>query len=89
MIFPKHLNSLHLTHNQHKAYYETLEQYIARDDGGIDHFESVDDYLEAIRLDEVWELQWYPHTPIGSYKVCASTLEKCLAFALKVEAETE
>ena len=31
--------------------------------------------LKAIELDSVWELQWYPDTPIGSYYVAASSLE--------------
>lgn len=34
MQLPKHKASLHLTHNQHKAYYEDIEKYIG--DRGID-----------------------------------------------------
>ena len=36
---------------------------------------SPEEKLKAIELDSVWELQWYPDTPIGSYYVAASSLE--------------
>jgi hypothetical protein len=33
---------------------------------------------ESIQTDEIWEMIWFPETPVGSYKVCAPTLEKLL-----------
>lgn len=79
-MFPKHTCSLTLTHNQHKSYYETVEKYFENPwlkDIGI----SPEDRQEMIAKDEIWELQWYPDTPVGFYCVVAPTLEKVLALA--------
>mgnify|MGYP001558436197 CR=1 FL=1 len=71
--FPEHKASLSLTHNQHKAYYEPIADYIMR----IDEHEwvSLEERDRALAADEIWELQWYPETPVGSYLLCGSTLE--------------
>lgn len=37
-----------------------------------------------IDTNEVWELQWYPDTPIGSYKVIGATLESVLKKAKEI-----
>jgi hypothetical protein len=70
---PKHAAALYITHNDHKSVYESIE-------GHYDHLDncewvSPEERLKAIEMDSVWELQWYPDTPIGSYKVAASSLE--------------
>jgi hypothetical protein len=70
---PKHAAALFLTHNDHKSVYESVEDHFGHlDDGG---WVSPEERLKAIELDSVWELQWYPDTPIGSYYVAASSLE--------------
>lgn len=64
---------LYLTHNQHKDYYETAERYI-KDREWED--EVADGALEKIiERDEVWELQVYTRTPIGSYRLLHWNLE--------------
>jgi hypothetical protein len=70
---PKHAAGLYITHNDHKNVYCTIEDHY----GYIDDREwvSPEEKLKAIELDSVWELHWYPDTPIGSYKVAASSLE--------------
>ncbi len=83
ITFPRHECGLHLTHNQHRDYYQTVEEYL-RDEARIS-FESGEERALCLELNELWELQWYPDTPIGFYCVGASTLEKCLAFALESE----
>jgi hypothetical protein len=70
---PKHAAALFLTHNDHKGVYESVEDHYG-------HLEDCDwvspeEKQKAIELDSVWELQWYPDTPIGSYYVAASSLE--------------
>jgi hypothetical protein len=87
MNLPKHKAGLYLTHNQHKDYYETVEQISVLEYMGIDKddFVSHEDYQKCIDTDELWELQWYPETPIGSHKVCGSTLEIVLQRALEIE----
>lgn len=73
MKFPAHKVSLSLVHNQHKAYYQPIADYVMP----IDEHEwiSLGERQRALDTDEIWELQWYPDTPVGSYFLCASTLE--------------
>ena len=72
---PPHKCGLFLTHNEHKDYYETVATQV--EDGRIeeDHWVSEEEKQKAIDTDEMWELQWYPDTPIGSHTLVASTLE--------------
>jgi len=77
-LLPAHKASLHLTHNQHLAYYETVEQYLSDRDFS---FQCDTDREESISSNEIWELQWYPDTPIGFYSIAAPTLGKLMAFA--------
>ena len=77
---PAHKCGLYLTHNEHRDYYETIEQWLGSRD--ID-WESDEAKQRAIGTDECWSLHWYPDTPIGSYTVAAPTLDECLEFARK------
>lgn len=83
MIFPEHKASLHLTHNQHKAYYETVESYL--DNRDCIDWVSKEQELKSYQTQELWELQWYPSTPIGSYAIYGADLDAVLAKALEVE----
>lgn len=85
MIFPKHKCGLHLTHNEHRDYYTKIENYVTEDHA--DAFKDDDAKARSVATDEIWELQWYPNTPIGFMKVSAPTLDEVLAFALEVEAQ--
>jgi hypothetical protein len=67
---PEHKCGLYLSHNEHRDFYETVEKsYKAVD------FVSPEEWHKAIAEDSVWVLQWYPDTPIGFYRIAASTLE--------------
>lgn len=83
MQFPEHKASLHLTHNQHKAYYKTVQEEI--DDGGngyeADCWVSPEQRQKAIETNECWTLQWYPHTPVGFCLLSAADLDVLLAAA--------
>lgn len=79
MWFPKHNISLSLAHNTHKNYYEPAASYL-ENLNGID-WESEEHKKRALETDEVWELQWYPDTPISSYHLAAPTFEELMAFA--------
>jgi hypothetical protein len=48
---------------------------------------SPEDMQKCIDTDDVWELQWYPDTPIGFHKVHGSSLELVMAEALRIESE--
>lgn len=83
MIFPQHKCGLYLCHNGNRDYYQTVEKYL--EDHDTADWENDDSKKRAIDTDEIWELQWYPNTPIGFYRVAAPTLEEVMAYALKVE----
>ncbi len=76
MKMPKHM-SLHITHNQHKDYYEPIDRYLA-DRHIKPGYVLPEDVEEIIKQDSIWEVQWYPITPISFYYVAAATLERCL-----------
>lgn len=76
MKWPKYM-SLHITHNQHKDYYEKIEDYL--NDGHIQPDDILpEDREEVIKQNSLWEVQWYPVTPISFYYVAAATLERCM-----------
>jgi hypothetical protein len=67
---PEHKCGLHLSHNEHLDVYETVEQFYE-----ADCFVSPEEWRKAVAEDSVWVLHWYPETPIGFYRIAASTLE--------------
>ena len=86
MKLPRHECGLYLEHNVHKDYYENLED-VLNQDCYEDMLQEEKD--EIIAADSLWTLQWYPDTPIGFYRVAASTLEKVLAKAMEVDNENK
>jgi len=85
-MFPKH-QSLFITHNQHKSYYETIEQYLEPYDWD-DDWVSEEQKQKSLETQELWELQWYPDTPISFYKVMGADLDVVLAKALEIESSS-
>jgi hypothetical protein len=79
---PEHKCGLHLSHNEHRDVYETVEQFYESDD-----FISEEEWHKAVAENSVWVLHWYPNTPIGFTRIAASTLE-ALETALKKEKNT-
>lgn len=77
-IFPKHEASLHITHNQHKAYYEPIEQYIADQNISDDEWATPTSKDRAIKTNSIWEVQWYPNTPVGFCIIYGATLDEIL-----------
>jgi hypothetical protein len=63
-----------VTHNEHKLYYQTAKQFIEEEYVKA-AFLSQDEIDKAIETDEIWSVQWYPDTPIGSCMLYASTLD--------------
>lgn len=86
--FPEHKASLSLTHNDHKSYYKTVQEFI--DEGDYDRAEhswvSAEQRQKAIDTNECWVLQWYPETPVGYSILFAADLDALLAAALATEA---
>ena len=67
---PEHKCGLHLSHNEHRDVYETVEAFYDPDD-----FISPEEWHKAVAEDSVWVLHWYPVTPVGFNRIAASTLE--------------
>jgi hypothetical protein len=67
---PEHKCGLHLSHNEHRDVYETVEEFYDAED-----FVSPEEWHKAVAENSVWVLHWYPETPIGFHRVAASTLE--------------
>jgi hypothetical protein len=85
VLLPQHACSLTLEHNRHKDYYQSASEWwteeLARHGEDAWNWPSDEARQRAIDTDEVWLLQWYPHTPIGSYSIAAPTLAELLAHA--------
>ena len=84
MKLPRHDGGgLTLEHNPQLGVYESVSQYAEH------HFMLYEwppgERDKAIATNELWVMQWYPDTPIGSYVCAASTLEALLAYANRDE----
>ncbi len=82
-LLPPHKASLSITHNQHLAYYETAEQYMTGRESSGEAWAWPDEQARqrCIDTNEIWEMQWYPDTPIGSHSIAAPTLKELLDYA--------
>lgn len=84
-LYPRHAASLHIEHNPHKAYYSKIEDEEGENGGcfGAD-WVSLEQRAKAIETDNVWVVQWYPDTPVGSYRRCGADLDVVLAAAREI-----
>ena len=83
--WPRHKVSMHITHNNHLSYYETVERALECGTYDAKDFIDPNEMAAAIANNEVWEIQWYPDTPIGSYTVLATTFERAIEHARKIQ----
>ncbi len=84
LTLPKHEGEANLTHNPHKSNYQTVEQFFTQlfslyDDKGEDWVSQLQK-AKAYATNELWCLQWYPHTPVGFCVVYAADLDALLAY---------
>ena len=86
-LLPQHKYGLFLTHNEHRDYYEKAEDYIREgcERSSATVWKNDEAKQRAIETDEIWELQWYPNTPIAFYHVAAPTLAELLEWAKTCE----
>ena len=86
---PQHDCALYITHNQHKDMYQTLTEFIGNSEalGSPLQWESDEAKAESIKTGELWEMQWYPDTPVAFFSVAAPTLNDLLKFAMKEDTE--
>jgi len=77
-LFPKN-HQMTISRNEHRTNYESVQEYFSECGGGWKEDDILpEDLKECILKDEIWEVQWYPRTPISFYYVAAATLERCL-----------
>jgi hypothetical protein len=81
--WPAHKASMHLTHNDHLAYYKTVQQAIEDGDFGYSEecWVSPEQKQKAIDTNECWFIQWYPDTPVGFCLLAAADLAPLLSAA--------
>ena len=75
---PAHKASLSITHNPHLDLYQTVAEYI---EDNHNDFVSDEEYEESVMTGELWELRWYPETPVGFCTLMASSLPALLKAA--------
>lgn len=64
-----------------RKWHDDYGRYSGGEDDDIS-WPSNQERLKAIDQNSVWTIQWYPDTPVGSYRVGASTFEAAARYAL-------
>lgn len=76
--------SVTLTINNHRDYYQTIEDYLQEMGmGGIKETD-LEIIAEIIKLDTLVELQFYPETPVGFYMIYHYDIDKAIEQGLEV-----
>lgn len=83
---PTYKVGMTLEHNANRFFYETVEEYL-EGSSCPPSFVSEDQKSIACSTNELWELQWYPDTAVGSYRIASPTLAGLLEYADQVKAE--
>lgn len=78
---------VHLTVNQHRDYYESVVAKLAGDEDA--KFLEPEVMAQMVATDTVVDLQFYPDTPIGSYRILHHSIEAALDVALACLARGE
>jgi hypothetical protein len=78
-----HKCGLSIEHNECRNCYQTVKQYLDDMESrwGGPTWASEEDKARAIETNEMWEIQWYPETPIGFHRVASATLEGAVELA--------
>ncbi len=78
-------SELHITFNDFKSNYQTAAEAIGENFHGWydpDSFASPEEIERCKQTNTIWEIQWYPDTPVGFHKVIASTFEAAAQAAI-------
>ena len=76
----KNILSWSIEYNEHKNYYESVEQYYGERQFEFDFI----DYDTCKKTNTVYCLRWYPKTPIGFYAIYGSDINEVLKSGLEV-----
>ena len=78
-FLPPHKGGLILSHNPHKIVRETIEKYeVGISDDEEPNWVSTRERDKALKTDTMWELHWYPETPISFRVLYACSLTALL-----------
>lgn len=70
------------TFNSHKGYYFEIQEYIL--DIENNQGDKVFQKKECIEKNQIWEIQFYPNTPVSFYTVFACDLEFALDKSIEI-----
>ena len=68
--------------NQHRAYYQVAEFYLAERDVKSPEDVAADVFAKMVETDTVVEVQFYPSTPIGFYRIWHYDVDAALGEAI-------
>lgn len=77
-MLPPHKCECAIWHNPHTLNHESVSDYVARHDV---RWPSDEAKQRSIATNELWELIWYPETPVGGHVIYAPTLHEALELA--------
>lgn len=82
---PTELCGLTINHNPNRVLYQSVKEYIEQlEELGASHIDEWKDEKSkqiALETNQLWEIHWYPNTPVGHCIVFAPTLEEALELA--------
>lgn len=76
--------SVHLEINDHKSVYQTVQDWLNEMNARGNPLEDTELAERMIRENCIYELQFYPDTPIGSYTVYGTSLNEVIKKALDI-----
>ena len=75
----EHCVGMSIEYNEHKLVYQGIEEYLQLHVNELDVMDvDPSDWEQIVATDTIWEVRWYPRTPIGFNQVAAATLERAL-----------
>jgi len=80
MIHDAKGGSLTIHFNDHKSVYRTARQTVLDGSIAADDFISEEEFVKAMNTDTIWNIHWYPSTPVGFYSIYASSLSALLTY---------
>jgi hypothetical protein len=80
MIFPRHL-TLTLSHNDHKSNYMSVALHCECLQVSAADWVSEGQQRKAYETGEIWDLQWYPDTPVGFCRKLAADIDVLMEWA--------
>ncbi len=74
MTFPRHIELI-LSHNPQNGNYETVAEHCDFMQVDPTNWVSEEQREKALRENELWQVQWYPDTPVGFCRKLAADLD--------------